>query len=71
MSLTTPTKTQPDVINILRKSIGMTDDELASRSGLARSTLRTKYHNVELFTLSELKRIASVLGVSYLDLISE
>ena len=71
MSLTTSTQTPPDVINIIRKSIGMSDDELAVRSGIARSTLRTKYRDVNSFKLSELKRIALALGVSYLDLIAE
>jgi transcriptional regulator with XRE-family HTH domain len=55
----------PDVINVIRKSLGMSDDTLASACGIARSTLRTKIRNVDLFTLGELKRIGPALGADY------
>ena len=61
------TQTQtPDVVNVLRKSLGMTDEALASACGIARSTLRTKIQNVDLFTVAELKRIGPALGADYL-----
>jgi transcriptional regulator with XRE-family HTH domain len=60
--ITAPT---PDVINELRLSLGMSDGVLASACGIARSTLRTKIRNVDLFTVAELKRIGPVLGADY------
>lgn len=54
-----------DVINVLKNSLGMTDQALASACGIARSTLRTKIQNVDLFTVAELKRIGPALGADY------
>ncbi|TDW30984.1 hypothetical protein EDD25_2772 [Cryobacterium psychrophilum] len=56
----------PDVINALRKSLDMSDGALASASGIARSTLRTKIQNVDLFTVAELKRLGTALGADYM-----
>lgn len=55
----------PDVINVLKTSLGMSDGALASASGISRSTLRTKIQNVDLFTIAQLKRIGPALGVDY------
>jgi plasmid maintenance system antidote protein VapI len=56
----------PDVINVVKKSLGMSDGALASACGIARSTLRTKIQNVDLFTIAELKRIGPALGTDYM-----
>lgn len=72
MSPTTATKpTPPDVINIVRQELGLTDDALAIESGIPRSTLRTKIRNIDLFTLGELKRIGPALGVDYKSWLEE
>jgi len=66
MALQTLTKsTPPDVINTLRVELGLTEVALASAAGFPRSTLRTKIHNVELFTIAELRRLGSALGTDY------
>ncbi|WP_166671302.1 hypothetical protein [Cryobacterium psychrophilum] len=44
----------------------MSDGALASASGIARSTLRTKIQNVDLFTVAELKRLGTALGADYM-----
>jgi len=44
----------------------MSDGALASACGIARSTLRTKIQNVDLFTIAELKRIGPALGTDYM-----
>lgn len=68
MSFTqSPTQTNGrDVINVARKTRNLTDQALASASGIARSTLRTKIQNVDLFTVAELKRLGQALGVDYM-----
>lgn len=72
MSSTTATKpTPPDVINIVRLELGLTDDALAIESGIPRSTLRTKIRNIDLFTIGELKRIGPALGVDYKSWLEE
>ena len=55
----------PDVINVVRKSLGISDEALGSACGMPRSTLRTKIQNIDLFTLGELKRIGPALGTDY------
>lgn len=55
----------PDVINVLKTTLGMSDGALASASGISRSTLRTKIQNIDLFTIAQLKRIGPALGVDY------
>lgn len=58
-------------IRIIRKSLGMTQDELAQKVGVSQSLIHSIESGSRVGSLKTLKAIAACLGVKLSDIIGE
>lgn len=61
-----------DVIDVRRRALGITEQQLSDAAGMPRSTLRTKIRDINRMKVSEVKQLAEALGYNdYLALLDD